>query len=160
LEFDFKINDAELKRLINTAPEKLTRFVGIAGQAWERDAVESISEGGRYRAEKTGNLKGSITSRVEGGGGDARAIVSANARGQNNQMYAAWVHDGTGIHGPLKRKILPTGGRKALRIVLESGRVIFRRSSDGMKPKPFFKGTIEGVMKRLPKIFKKTMETK
>ena len=59
--------------------------------------------------------------------------------------YAPYVHFGTGIYGPKKRKIVPKKA-KALKIPI-NGKVIFRKSVKGQKPNPYFKKAVDIYLK-------------
>jgi hypothetical protein len=75
---------------------------------------------------RTSNLYNSITSYVTG----LTGVIKATA------PYAEYVHEGTGIYGPKKHRIVPREA-KALRFEI-GGKVLYRRSVKGMKGVPFF----------------------
>ena len=58
--------------------------------------------------------------------------------------YALYVHEGTGIYGPKKRKIVPKNA-KALRFKA-GGRVIYRRSVKGQKPNRYLKRAVDDYL--------------
>ena len=81
----------------------------------------------------TGNLVDAIRKYIEG----SRARISATA------PYSIFVHEGTGLYGPLKRKIFPKE-KKALAFVY-GGKQIVVRSTKGQKPNPFMARALEKV---------------
>jgi len=61
-------------------------------------------------------------------------------------LYAAWVHDGTGLYGPRHRMIVPVN-KKVLRWKAKGGAAgkngyVFSRHSRGMKPNHFLKDAL------------------
>lgn len=60
------------------------------------------------------------------------------------RRYAPYVHEGTGLFGPLRRRIVPKV-KRALRWVGKSGQAIFARSTAGQQPNPF----LDRAFKRL-----------
>jgi len=119
---------------------------------------------------KTANLRRSERWRVEGEGFDVVAVLEAHA------SYAGFVHDGTGLYGPLKRKIevwckppkLHTATFKyastIMGVSVKAKRTITRgsrsgggqpyfRESKGMEGTPFFKLAIIKLESQLPWIF-------
>jgi HK97 gp10 family phage protein len=73
---------------------------------------------------RTSNLVNSITSDVSADGkrGELRATAD----------YAVFVHDGTGLYGPRKQKIVPKTAR-----ALKIPGIGYRKSTRGQKPQPF-----------------------
>lgn len=79
---------------------------------------------------------------------DTEAVVGTNL------YYARWVHDGTGLYGPLKRKIVPRT-KKALHW---KGAAHPVKSVKGMKPRPFLAQAAEEMARRpLPPLIRKTV---
>lgn len=76
----------------------------------------------------SGRLRSSIqTARV-------RRNNLPGARVGSNVKYALWVHQGTGIYGPRRTKIVPRS-RKALRFIPKGQTgYVFARSVRGMRP--------------------------
>lgn len=73
---------------------------------------------------RTSNLANSGTTEVNADGSEGVLRYTA--------PYAEWVHQGTGLFGPRKQKIVPKKA-KALRIP----GVGYRKSAKGMQPRPF-----------------------
>ncbi len=94
---------------------------------------------------KTGQLRKSITSQVLS---DTEAVVGTNL------YYARYVHDGTGLYGPLKRRIRPKT-RKALHW---RGAAHPVKSVRGMRPRPFLAQAVEEMARRpLPPLIRQTV---
>jgi HK97 gp10 family phage protein len=60
--------------------------------------------------------------------------------------YAPYVHQGTGIYGPKKTRIRPKRA-KALKIPTKKG-VIYRKSSKGQKPNPYFERALDNYVSK------------
>lgn len=94
---------------------------------------------------KTGQLRKSITSQVLS---DTEAVVGTNL------YYARWVHDGTGLYGPMRRKIVPKK-KKALHWPGAAHPV---KSIKGMKARPFLAQAAEELTRRpLPPLIRNTV---
>jgi hypothetical protein len=83
---------------------------------------------------RTGRLRSSIRSVVglsrTGSGVDVVGRVGTNVK------YGGMLHRGTGLYGPRHRRIVPIRA-KYLRYKDQNGRIIFRRSVAGVRPRPF-----------------------
>lgn len=97
------------------------------------------------------NLMASITTWFEGEGSATRGVVKAGA------PYAAWVHNGTGIYGPIGKPIVPRRA-KALYFPVGTGEMIWRKSVKGMKPRPFFKWAVEKALPRIAELARAAWE--
>lgn len=56
---------------------------------------------------------------------------------------ARWIHDGTGIYGPHRQRIVPVY-RKALRFQA-GGKTVFARSTKGMRANPFLRDALQAA---------------
>jgi HK97 gp10 family phage protein len=90
---------------------------------------------------RTTNLANRIRKYVE----SRRAIVKATA------PYSIFVHEGTGLFGPRKEKILPKE-KKALAFFI-GGKLLIRRSVKGQKANPFMARAFREVQPRIESIF-------
>jgi HK97 gp10 family phage protein len=81
---------------------------------------------------KSGHLRRTHTTRVLDGGN--RGVVGVSAG------YGRYVHEGTGIYGPKKKKIVPKT-KKALAFVV-GGKKLVRRSVKGMKARPWLRNAL------------------
>jgi len=137
-QFRRKIERKLLKKLKAATRRGMSRFMLLAKSYAIRGAPK-----------RHGNLKRSIRKETKGRGLDVVGILRATA------SYAKFVHDGTGIYGPLKRAFEPHmypvfEGKRFVRMGLASGR--------GQKPQPFAKDAIERAWPRAPQIFKDEMK--
>jgi hypothetical protein len=85
-------------------------------------------------AEEAPKLTGLLASTI-----DTEATTGAAGLGRiigPTRRYAPYVHGGTGLYGPLRRRIRPKL-KRALRWVLAGGQAVFARSTAGQKPNPF-----------------------
>ena len=95
---------------------------------------------------KTGNLKDAIRKYIEG----QRAVISATA------PYSIFVHEGTGLYGPHKTKIVPSA-KQALAFSI-GGKKIVVRSVKGQKPNPFMARALKKVEGQIPGIFAQAID--
>ena len=133
IKTEVKISD-DLKNLGNRAESAIQAGLLRAAGAVEAAAVEEAPKA-------RGNLADSIRKYIEG----QRAVISPKA------SYAFFVHEGTGIYGPHKSKIVPKS-KKALAFQI-GGKTIIRRSVKGQKPNPFMARALKKTESRLPEIF-------
>lgn len=87
---------------------------------------------------ETGKLSRSI------GVGLFRYKRSYGARVGTSIRYAKWVHDGTGLHGPLRRRIKPIRA-DYLVFRTKSGKKIVTKSVKGMAANPFLKDALKAA---------------
>jgi hypothetical protein len=104
-----------------------------AAEAYTNDILDWIAEGKSFTPRQGGaGLEGAISWHPFNGG----AMVYAY------RDYAGYIEDGTGIHaGHQPWTILPTGGRKGLKIPVSGGAgFVIRRAvtHPGSRPFPFF----------------------
>lgn len=93
---------------------------------------------------KTSNLANSGTSDVNADGSEGTITFTAK--------YAEWAHEGTGLYGPRKAKIVP----KAKKALFWPGCKHPVRSVAGMKGRPFLRKAAEGA--DIPALYKEGME--
>jgi HK97 gp10 family phage protein len=133
LKINLKISPA-LKRLRENLEAAIEAGLLRAAAAVEARAVE---EAPVVRSHLVNSIRKYIQNR--------RAVITPVAR------YALYVHQGTGIYGPHKTRIVPTT-KKALAFQI-GGKWIIRRSVKGQKPNPFMKRAFDEVRPRLKDIF-------
>jgi len=100
-----------------------------------------IAEGASNIApRRTGNLAGSIhVGKISSSGGKFEINVGIDPMELDGSVnYAPFVHNGTGIYGPKKKRIVPRNS-KALKIP----GVGYRKSTKGQKAQPFFDDAVE-----------------
>ena len=135
MEFKTEIKiSPELLKLGNNLEAGIQAGLMRAAGAVEAAAVETAPV-------TTGNLANRIRKYFE----SHRAIVKATA------PYSIFVHEGTGIYGPHRTRIVPTT-KKALAFQI-GGKTLIRRSVKGQKANPFMKRGLNKVERRLPDIF-------
>lgn len=86
---------------------------------------------------KTSNLVNSITSYISDKG--LSATIKATA------PYAKFVHDGTGLYGPLKKEIVITAKNKKALFWPGARHPVKSVRQKGMKPRPFFQLAINEI---------------
>jgi len=139
VEVTFEYDRKGLMRLSKDSPRLFERTIRRLGASVEREAKLLVGgKIGRMKAEATGNLGASIGHRIVGKGRGTAAEIYATAR------YAEWVHEGTGIYGPLKRPIVVRAKRaKALSFFWRGKAMIVRSVSiKGMRPRPFLREAV------------------
>ena len=123
LKVTVKIEGAILNAIMKN-PGEVGRKSVWAGMT---NLVEEIEARAKKEAPaKTSNLRRHIVSSVSPDG--ARGVITSQA------PYSVYVHEGTGLFGPLHKRIVPTT-KKALFWPGASHPV---RSTKGMKANPFF----------------------
>ena len=123
---EIKLDDKKFRGLIKTTARKAEMAVKKVAKLVERTAAKKAPE-------KTTNLVDSITSEFSGSGFHTEAKVKATAR------YAIFVHEGTGIYGPVGEPIRP----KVKKALFWPGAEHPVKSVRGMKPRPFLKEALE-----------------
>ena len=135
MNIEVKFDVSCLERMARETPMLFERTVQQMGQQVEGDAKRLVKGSiGGMKAQATGNLRGSIGLRMTGALGSTAAEIYATAK------YAEFVHEGTGIYGPLKRPFIVRARRaKALAFMGKAGSMVFRRqvTIQGMRPRPF-----------------------
>ena len=102
----------------------------LAIEVWGNVAREAPTDGGRLGGSFEINQK------------RAREWVIGT-----NVKYAAFVHDGTGIHGPAGRRITPR--RASVLVFRWMGSTWYRRSVAGQRPNPYGDRAVKKATKRV-----------
>lgn len=117
--------------------DKVGNNMYIRGLAVEAQAKRRITFA--PRRVDTGLLRSNIhTSRIV-------KIIGYPRRGAQVGTwikYGRWVHDGTGIWGPLHHRIYPRTKQYLKFTPKGSVKVVFARSTQGMRPNPFLKESL------------------
>lgn len=66
-------------------------------------------------------------------------------------VYASWVNDGTGLYGPMKRKITPKNA-SALKFTYQ-GQTVFAKSVKGQRGQKFVEKSIAATESKLDSLF-------
>jgi hypothetical protein len=153
MDIEVDIDVEVLRRLARESPQLYKQAVMQCGQALETEAENQLKVGPN-RAIASGQLASrGITMHTGGEGEDFYAQINAYAVGKRGGAnYAVFVHEGTGIYGPLKRPFtVRAGPGKVLPIRIHGGDLIFRKSAviKGMKPRPFLLDALRAVIPRL-----------
>lgn len=106
-----------------------------------------LLRGYRVQAQARKNLGGGPSGPKRIDTGKLRASISVVLRKKNSRTltvyigtsveYAVWVHDGTGLYGPLHRPITPRTKRYLRFKPHGSSTYVYARSVKGMRPNPF-----------------------
>lgn len=146
-QIDMKIEGAEelLRSMRNTPAfnKAVTKAMMQSGHAVQREAMLAVPV-------DTGRLRGSIKVDHDKGG-----RIPSWVKIGPNVVYGAFVEFGTGIYGPLKRRIVPTS-KKALAWTNKAGESFVRRSVRGMKPRPYMGPALDAARHRIDAIWQKT----
>ncbi len=105
----------------------------VLNQFGYRVAAEIANEAQDIAPTITRNLRNDIKVFEEG---DLHFSVG------NSQLafYAIWVHNGTGLYGPLKKRIYPRT-KKALAFMYKGAKVVCQ-STKGQRPQPYLKNAV------------------
>jgi hypothetical protein len=117
------IDGARLEELLHSRTGAVGRYLDTRATIVQMAAKEDCPK-------RTGNLSERINRRWFDAGGELAISVIAQT------PYAMWVHEGTGIYGPLKRPIVPVHA-KALSWIGADGVRVFAKSVKGMRGRPF-----------------------
>lgn len=127
------VTEAELiGRFRKTQAQDLLRR-GLKVQARARLLLSGAA--GHPKRVDTGQLRSSVGVQLRSLAGRPSVRIGTNLR------HARWVHDGTGIYGPRRRRITPTT-KKALAFQSRRGRRVVVRSVRGMERNEFLKDAL------------------
>ncbi len=132
---NIQINDKEFQKL----PQKLAKK---AERAVKQTAKMIEAKAAKKAPDRTTNLINSIVTEFEGSGFNTGAKVKATAR------YAIFVHEGTGIYGPVGLPIFP----KTKQALFWPGAAHPVKMVRGMKPRPFLR---EAFDEEGPKLYQR-----
>ena len=124
-----------------TAGKPVTWGMRNSGLAVEREAKRLVPV-------NTGRLRDDITTEVE-----SRFPFPRRAQVGPGVVYGKFVEWGTGLFGPLSRRIVPRT-KKALAWTGKGGTTMVRRSVAGMKPRPYMAPGLERAQGRINDIWK------
>lgn len=142
LEYELKGFDATLRRLSpDLIAGPLREGMGLTVAAIQREA-QTRAPGDTRR------LKADIHSEL-----DPTPPFPRWGKVGPRVFYAPFVEFGTGLFGPLKRRITPVRA-KALAWISRDGRLFIRRSVAGMRPRPYMRPALAAAAKGpIPRIW-------
>jgi hypothetical protein len=127
------LNFNEIHLLLTSPTGGIAKDLIRRGKKVESTAKRNLENA--PRRVDTGLLRSSINTQLLTVGGSLVVRVGTNV------YYAIWVHNGTGIHGPVGAFIRPKHA-SVLRWRKHHGNAVFAKRSQGMKPNPFLKKAI------------------
>lgn len=102
------------------------------------DAVLVVAEARRRAPADTGRLRASINYNLRRTAAGLKVDIGTRV------AYGRWVHAGTGIYGPRRRRITPVRAR-ALVFRPKGGPLVFARSVAGMRPRRYLVEALKAV---------------
>lgn len=138
--YSHQLNAAGIRALINSPQGGIAQDLLRRAKLVETLAKRNLNGGpsGPKRRD-TGRLITSVLGTLVMRNGEPVGIVGTNV------FYARFVHDGTGIYGPLRRMIRPRS-RKFLRFTPKGGRgVVYARAVRGMVPNHFLRDALSAA---------------
>jgi hypothetical protein len=128
-----QLNQQQIDRILTSPAGPVAKALLVRGYRVQAQARKNLGGGasGPKRID-TGKLRTSISVQLRRIGTDVLTVrIGTNVR------YAIWVHDGTGLYGPLHRVITPKTKRYLRFKPHGSDKYVFAQSVKGMRPNPF-----------------------
>lgn len=127
-------NRAALQAILLSPQGGVAKDLLRRGRKVANKAKRNLNEDFPRRVD-TGLLRSSVQAELVSLGGKVAVRVGTNVE------YARFVHDGTGIYGPMGTPILPKNG-KYLAWRNKAGKMVYAKKVLGMKPNPFLKNAM------------------
>ena len=105
VSFSHRLDLSAVRTLLTSPQGGVVKDLLRRGLLVETQAKRNLGGIGGPKRIDTGRLRASIATQVVRRNGDPAVIVGTNVK------YAIFVHDGTGLYGPLHRLIKPKHGR-------------------------------------------------
>lgn len=133
-----KLNHAEIQRILTSPSGPVAKALLVRGYRVQAQARKNLGGGtsGPKRVD-TGKLRTSISVELR-----RKGTATLTVRVGTNVEYAIWVHDGTGIYGPMHRPIKPVSHRYLRFKPKGSAKYVYAQSVKGMRPNPFLANAI------------------
>lgn len=133
-----RLNPVEIDRVLTSPDGPVAKALLVRGYRVQGQARKNLGGGpsGPKRID-TGKLRASISVQLRKK--NARTLV---VRIGTNVEYALWVHDGTGLYGPMHRPITPKTKRYLRFRPHGSSTYVYARSVKGMRPNPFLESAL------------------
>lgn len=125
-----KVNPLLVRQVLGRPNGQLARGMLQLSKKVQRQAKKNL-----VRHNRTGALSASIFARVIHRGGVPIGQVGTPLK------YGLYLDQGTGIHGPRNRPIVPVRA-KYLRFVTRTGQVVYAKSVRGIRPTRFLRDSL------------------
>ena len=128
-----QLNHVEIERVLTSPVGPVAKQMLLRGYRVQAQARKNLG-GGRSGPKRidTGKLRASISVQLK-----KKNSRTLTVRVGTNVTYAIWVHDGTGLYGPLHRVITPKTKRYLRFKPHGTNQYVYARSVEGMRPNPF-----------------------
>lgn len=135
-----KLNYAAMQALLTSPDGGVIKDLLRRGLKVESQAKRNL--GSNPKRVNTGRLRSDVKTTIVTFGGKPRVRVGTSLK------YAIFVHEGTGLYGPLHHLIVPKN-KKALRWKSKGGKgkkgYTFSKWSRGMQPNPFLRNALKAA---------------
>jgi len=132
--------DPQAIRLLIFSPQGgVARDLLRRGLRVETQAKRNLGGIGGPKRIDTGRLRASISTNLVTRNGVPTVLVGTNVN------YALFVHNGTGIYGPMHRPIRPRHAKFLRFRPRTSRRFVYARQVRGMPPNPFLKNALSAA---------------
>ena len=134
-----RLDTQAIQRLVSSPQGGVVQDLLRRGLLVETQAKRNLGGIGGPKRIDTGRLRASINTQLVTRNGNPAVLVGTNVR------YARWVHDGTGIYGPLHRRITPKSHKRLRFRPRGSRKFVYAKSVAGMRPNPFMKNALHAA---------------
>ena len=128
-----QLNQVEIARILTSPSGPVAKALLVRGYRVQAQARKNLSGGvsGPKRID-TGRLRTSISVQLR-----RKGTIVLLVRVGTNVEYATWVHDGTGLYGPLHRVIRPKTKRYLKFKPHGASKYVYAKFVKGMRPNRF-----------------------
>lgn len=128
-----KLNHLQIEQLLTSPSGPVAKSLLVRGYRVQAQARKNLGGGasGPKRID-TGKLRASISVQLK-----RKSSRTLTVRIGTNVEYAIWVHDGTGLYGPMHRMITPKTKRYLRFKPHGSNKYVFAKAVKGMRANPF-----------------------
>lgn len=133
------LNPTAIQALLRGPQGAVARDLYRRGLRVESAAKQNISGRGGPKRVDTGRLRSTIHTQLIVRNGQPAVIVGTNVR------YGRYVHDGTGIYGPLHRPIRPRRAKFLRFKPKDAKRYVYVRQVAGMRPNRFLHNALRAA---------------
>jgi phage gpG-like protein len=139
VSYSQRLDPVAIRRLVTSPQGGVVQDLLRRGLLVETQAKRNLGGIGGPKRIDTGRLRASINTQLVTRNGDPAVLVGTNVR------YAVWVHNGTGLYGPLHRKITPKRHKRLRFRPKDSRKFVYAKSVVGMRPNPFLKNALRAA---------------